>query len=154
MALTKLKVVLAAGVTVLGLVAVSASGSGASAKQTVNWATVTQLTASGPTSYSALVAAAKAEGTLNVITLPTNWANYWDDHDGLHKDVRDQDQLREPGRFQSGRAEHDQGRRRAFRRPGRSRRPTELRYRGGGGRRAGTLQGETWANIPTSQKDL
>ena len=79
MALTKLKVVLAAGVTTLGLVAVSATTSSAAvnhAQQSVNWATVTHLTTSGDTTYADLVAAAEKEGHLNVITLPTNWANY------------------------------------------------------------------------------
>ena len=78
MALTKLKAVLAAGVTVLGLVAVTATGSAATAKaSSVNWAKVTKLGPAGSaTSYTALVAAAKAEGKLNVITLPSNWANY------------------------------------------------------------------------------
>ncbi|HEY2506182.1 MAG TPA: ABC transporter substrate-binding protein [Streptosporangiaceae bacterium] len=37
---------------------------------------MTQLTASGDTSMSALVKAAEKEGQLNVITLPSNWANY------------------------------------------------------------------------------
>ncbi|MGA3353528.1 MAG: ABC transporter substrate-binding protein [Acidimicrobiales bacterium] len=81
MALTKLKAVLAAGVTVLGLVAVSATGSSAAVSHakatTVNWATVAQLGPTGSaTSYTALVAAAEKEGHLNVITLPSNWANY------------------------------------------------------------------------------
>ena len=44
------------------------SGSG------TNWATAQSAAAGG--GMSALVAAAKAEGTLNVITLPRNWANY------------------------------------------------------------------------------
>ena len=44
------------------------SGSG------TNWSTVTSATAGG--GMDALVAAAKAEGTLNVITLPRTWANY------------------------------------------------------------------------------
>ena len=81
MALTKLKAVLAAGVTTLGLVAVTATGSAANvnhAKQsTVNWATVTKLGPAGSaTSMTALIAAAEKEGKLTVITLPTNWANY------------------------------------------------------------------------------
>ena len=46
--------------------------SAASAK--VNWATVTSAKAAG--GMSALVAAAKAEKTLNVIALPPTWANY------------------------------------------------------------------------------
>ena len=40
----------------------------------VNWATVSDLQAAG--GMDALVAAAKAEGTLNAITLPRTWANY------------------------------------------------------------------------------
>jgi putative spermidine/putrescine transport system substrate-binding protein len=51
----------------------STSGSGAKA---VNWATVTHLTTSGDTDMAALVKAAEKEGVLNVITLPSNWANY------------------------------------------------------------------------------
>ena len=39
-----------------------------------NWATVQSVSAGG--GMSALIAAAKQEGTLNVITLPDNWANY------------------------------------------------------------------------------
>jgi len=49
----------------------SASGSAASS---ANWATCTSVAACG--GMNALVAAAKAEGHLNVITLPDNWANY------------------------------------------------------------------------------
>jgi putative spermidine/putrescine transport system substrate-binding protein len=51
----------------------SGSGSGASS---VNWAKVTHITASGSTDMANLVAAAEKEGQLNVITLPSNWANY------------------------------------------------------------------------------
>ena len=81
MAFTKLKAVLAAGVTTLGLVAVTASGSAANVNNpkatTVNWSTVTKLGPAGSaTSMAALVAAAENEGKLNVITLPSNWANY------------------------------------------------------------------------------
>jgi putative spermidine/putrescine transport system substrate-binding protein len=50
----------------------SSSGGGSS----VDWSKVTHLTSSGPDSMSALVKAAEAEGKLNVITLPSNWANY------------------------------------------------------------------------------
>jgi putative spermidine/putrescine transport system substrate-binding protein len=53
----------------------SGSGSG-STGSSVNWSKVTSLTASGPTSMTALVKAAEKEGQLNVITLPSNWANY------------------------------------------------------------------------------
>jgi putative spermidine/putrescine transport system substrate-binding protein len=51
----------------------SPSSSGGSS---VDWSKVTHLTASGPDSMSALVKAAEKEGQLNVITLPSNWANY------------------------------------------------------------------------------
>jgi putative spermidine/putrescine transport system substrate-binding protein len=78
--LKKLKTALLAGATTVALVAVAVPGSSASVKHaqaaSVNWATVTHLTKSGPTSLAALVAAAEKEGHLNVITLPTNWANY------------------------------------------------------------------------------
>ncbi len=47
-----------------------------STSSSVNWATVTHLTASGPTDMANLVKAAEKEGQLNVITLPSNWANY------------------------------------------------------------------------------
>lgn len=50
----------------------SPSGSGSS----VDWAKVTSLTASGPTDMASLVRAAEKEGQLNVIALPSNWANY------------------------------------------------------------------------------
>ncbi|MCU1495972.1 MAG: extracellular solute-binding protein family 1 [Acidimicrobiaceae bacterium] len=64
----------------MALVAAVAPASGASLKShvvihaTCNWATATSLASCG--GMSALVAAAKAEGQLNVITLPKNWANY------------------------------------------------------------------------------
>ncbi len=52
----------------------SASGSASNSAKSVNWATATSASAGG--GMSALVAAAKKEGKLNVITLPSNWANY------------------------------------------------------------------------------
>ncbi len=51
----------------------AAAASGATAK-TVNWASESSASAGG--GMSALVAAAKQEGKLNVITLPADWANY------------------------------------------------------------------------------
>ncbi len=70
----KLGTLLIAGTTMASLAVVSISSTaGASG---VNWAKVTHLTKSGPTSMSALVKAAKKEGKLNVIALPNNWANY------------------------------------------------------------------------------
>jgi putative spermidine/putrescine transport system substrate-binding protein len=50
-----------------------ASGSSSSGSGT-NWATATSAAAGG--GMSALVTAAEKEGQLNVITLPSNWANY------------------------------------------------------------------------------
>ena len=52
----------------------SSSGSSGSSGSAVNWSTETTVAAGG--GMSALVAAAKAEGTLNVIALPPTWANY------------------------------------------------------------------------------
>jgi putative spermidine/putrescine transport system substrate-binding protein len=54
--------------------AAAAGGSTASAAANCNWATATSAAACG--GMSALVAAAEKEGKLNVITLPSNWANY------------------------------------------------------------------------------
>ena len=51
----------------------SSSASGTTSSGT-NWATAASVFAGG--GMNALVAAAKSEGTLNVITLPSNWANY------------------------------------------------------------------------------
>jgi putative spermidine/putrescine transport system substrate-binding protein len=51
----------------------SSSASGSSSSGT-DWATATSAAAGG--GMSALVAAAEKEGQLNVITLPSNWANY------------------------------------------------------------------------------
>jgi len=52
----------------------SSSASGSSGSSKVNWATETSVAAGG--GMNALIAAAKAEGQLNVITLPRTWANY------------------------------------------------------------------------------
>ena len=52
----------------------SSSGSSTSTASNVNWATETSATAGG--GMNTLVAAAKKEGTLNVIALPPTWANY------------------------------------------------------------------------------
>ena len=78
MAFQKLKATLVAVATMSSMAAVtiSATSESANGASTVNWSKVTQLAKSGPTSMTALVAAAKKEGTLNVIALPPNWANY------------------------------------------------------------------------------
>jgi putative spermidine/putrescine transport system substrate-binding protein len=52
----------------------SAAAGGSGTAAATNWATCTSLSACG--GMSALVAAAKSEGHLNVITLPADWANY------------------------------------------------------------------------------
>ncbi|MGH3069140.1 MAG: ABC transporter substrate-binding protein [Streptosporangiaceae bacterium] len=63
------------GVTALALAAAGCSASSNSTSSGgVNWATVTSASAAG--GMSKLVAAAKKEGTLNVIALPPTWANY------------------------------------------------------------------------------
>jgi putative spermidine/putrescine transport system substrate-binding protein len=54
--------------------AAGASSSGGSSAGSANWATATSATAGG--GMNALIAAAKKEGHLNVITLPNDWANY------------------------------------------------------------------------------
>ncbi|MEN3300323.1 extracellular solute-binding protein [Pseudonocardia sp.] len=62
-------------VVALGAVGcVSSAGSSSSASGGNAWATATS--AEGGGGMDALVAAAKAEGTLNVIALPPDWANY------------------------------------------------------------------------------
>src|SRR5215467_5713631 len=63
-----------AGTVVLAVGCGSSNSSGGGSS--VDWSKVTQLTASGPHSMAALVQAAEKEGQLNVITLPSNWANY------------------------------------------------------------------------------
>ncbi len=52
----------------------STSSTATSSTSTTNWATATSAAAGG--GMNALVAAAEKEGQLNVITLPSNWANY------------------------------------------------------------------------------
>ena len=66
--------ILATGTAVLA--AGCGSSSSSSSSSSVNWAKVTTLTATGPTDFANLVKAAEKEGQLNVITLPSNWANY------------------------------------------------------------------------------
>jgi putative spermidine/putrescine transport system substrate-binding protein len=65
------------GLTALALLAAgcsSSSSSGSGSSSSTNWATVTSASAGG--GMSKLIAAAKKEGTLNVIALPPTWANY------------------------------------------------------------------------------
>jgi putative spermidine/putrescine transport system substrate-binding protein len=65
--------VLAGALGVSAVLATAALASTASPAST-NWSTAQSAAAGG--GMTALVAAAKKEGTLNVIALPTNWANY------------------------------------------------------------------------------
>src|ERR1017187_9626891 len=64
-----------AGIVVLALAAAGCSSSGGSSSASDSkWKTATS--AAGGGGMAALVAAAKKEGTLNVIALPADWANY------------------------------------------------------------------------------
>jgi putative spermidine/putrescine transport system substrate-binding protein len=63
-----------AGVAAAALLAAGCSSSGSSSSSGTNWATQTSASAGG--GMTALIAAAKQEGTLNVIALPPTWANY------------------------------------------------------------------------------
>ncbi len=74
MLLNKLKVSLAAGLVASTVIVLAATNGPASAAST-NWSKVTSAAKGG--GMSALVAAAKKEGELNVITIPlAGWANY------------------------------------------------------------------------------
>lgn len=73
MFVNKMKVAMAAGV--LSSVVTGVALTGGTANASTNWATATSAAAGG--GFNALVAAAKKEGSLNVITLPLQgWANY------------------------------------------------------------------------------
>ncbi len=63
-----------AGLSALALLGAACSSSSSTTSGGVNWATVTSASSAG--GMSALVKAAKQEGTLNVIALPPTWANY------------------------------------------------------------------------------
>ena len=64
-----------AGLAVLALAAAACSSAPSSSSSGgTNWATVTSAASGG--GMSKLIAAAKQEGTLNVIALPPTWANY------------------------------------------------------------------------------
>ncbi len=56
------------------LAACSSNSGGSTSSSGTNWATTTSAASGG--GMDALVAAAKKEGTLNVIALPPDWANY------------------------------------------------------------------------------
>jgi putative spermidine/putrescine transport system substrate-binding protein len=63
-----------AGLTALALLAAGCSSGSSSSSSGTSWATVSSASAGG--GMTKLVAAAKQEGTLNVIALPPTWANY------------------------------------------------------------------------------
>ncbi len=65
---------LLAGAVVLTACTPAATPTAEPAAEMVDWATVSSVEAGG--GMDALVAAAKAEGALNVITLPRDWCNY------------------------------------------------------------------------------
>ena len=71
--LSKRALLAVAVVGVTGALATAALGATASSKS-YNWSTAKTAKAGG--GMKALIKAAKKEGTLNVIALPTNWANY------------------------------------------------------------------------------
>src|ERR1700736_3469330 len=64
----------ASGLLLTAACSSSSSSSSGSTSSGTNWATATSAEAGG--GMNALIAAAKKEGHLNVITLPDNWANY------------------------------------------------------------------------------
>ena len=63
-----------AGVAALALLGAGCSSNNSGGGGGTNWATVSSAAAGG--GMSKLIAAAKQEGTLNVIALPPTWANY------------------------------------------------------------------------------
>jgi len=63
-----------AGLAALSLLAAGCSAKSSPSSGGFDWSTATTASAGG--GMSALVAAAKSEGTLNVIALPADWANY------------------------------------------------------------------------------
>ena len=66
--------VAAAALLATGCSSSSSSSGSSSSGSSVNWANETSASAGG--GMNALIAAAKQEGTLNVIALPPTWANY------------------------------------------------------------------------------
>ena len=60
-----------------------ATGALASSSKKFNWSTAKSAAAGG--GKKALIKAAKKEGKLNVIALPTNWANYGKELSTFHK---------------------------------------------------------------------
>jgi putative spermidine/putrescine transport system substrate-binding protein len=80
--LSKRALLVVAVVGATGALATAALGANASSKS-YNWSTAKTAKAGG--GLKALIKAAKKEGTLNVIALPTNWANYGKQLSTFHK---------------------------------------------------------------------
>ena len=80
--LSKRALLAAAVVGATGALATAALGANASSKS-YNWSNAKSAAAGG--GQKALIKAAKKEGTLNVIALPTNWANYGAQLSTFHK---------------------------------------------------------------------
>ncbi len=59
---------------VVGIITLLAAACGGTTTTTDNWGTATSAAGNG--GMDALIAAAKKEGTLNLIAIPRNWANY------------------------------------------------------------------------------
>ena len=118
----------------------SSSGStGSNTSSATNWATATTVSAGG--GMTALITAAKKEGTLNVITLPSNWANYGT----IMKDFTAKYGIKITDANPDGSSQDElnavnqlKGQSRAPRRP---RRGHRVRGQGRPGRRLGPLQG-------------
>jgi putative spermidine/putrescine transport system substrate-binding protein len=80
--LSKRALLAVAVVGATGALATAALGANASSKS-YNWSNAKSAAAGG--GKKALIKAAKKEGTLNVIALPTNWANYGAELNTFHK---------------------------------------------------------------------
>jgi len=80
--LSKRALLAVAVVGATGALATAALGANASSKS-YNWSNAKSAAAGG--GQKALIKAAKKEGTLNVIALPTNWANYGAQLNTFHK---------------------------------------------------------------------
>ena len=80
--LSKRALLAVAVVGATGALATAALGANASSKS-YNWSNAKSAAAGG--GQKALIKAAKKEGTLNVIALPTNWANYGKEMSTFHK---------------------------------------------------------------------
>ena len=126
-------------------------GAGVESAASINWSTAKSATAGG--GKKALIKAAKKEGTLNVIALPTNWANYGKEMSTFQQDVRHQDHQREPERHERSGDPGDQDL------EGSLRRAPDVVDVGGPFASAGASQGlfapykvMTWKSIPKNQK--